>query len=244
MISEQMREARELIKAKRYSEARGILQKIDNPQAKQWLDHLDNIAARDSNEPTYTLQTQDDDWSSETASPTVVPDQQTDVMSYVTGLIGGLVGAFIAGLIWAGIAIVTDLEIGYAAIGVGALAGGGVLLGAGRKRGLNFQLIAVVTSLIGLFLGKYLSAVYFYRAVLIEDFGEAIVNEIGLGPLFTDVIEFFPDYLSASFEAIDILFVVLAIYAAWRIPSLKNAKQANKTTTPGEKVDAPAHNPY
>jgi hypothetical protein len=82
--------------------------------------------------------------------------------------------------------------------------------------------------------GKYLSAVFFYREVLIEQYGEMIVNEIGLGPLFTDVFSFFPEYLSASFEIIDILFVVIAIAAAWGIPSVKAAqrraeKSAKKT---------------
>lgn len=244
MISEQMREARDLIKAKRYTEARSILTGIDHPQAKQWLEHLDNIAAKgDAHQTTHPLLVEDEAPSAE-VSPVIVPDEPADVASYVTGVMGGLVGAFIAGLIWAGIAIVTDYEIGYAAIGVGVLAGGGVLLGAGRKRGLPLQLIAIATSLVGLFLGKYLTAVYIYRQVLIEDFGEAIVSEIGLGPLFTDVVGFFPDYLSATFEPIDILFIVLAIYAAWRIPGRSTAQTAKTATAPGETVKAPAHKPY
>ena len=38
---EQMLKARELIKAKRYDEARAILRKINHPKAKEWLDKLD-----------------------------------------------------------------------------------------------------------------------------------------------------------------------------------------------------------
>ena len=134
-------------------------------------------------------------------------------------VIGGLVGAVIGGIIWAAIIVVTEYEIGYVAIGVGALAGGGVLLATNRQRGLSFQTIAVMTSVLGIFIGKFLGGVYFYREILIEDYGMEVVNQIGIGGLFADTLQFFPDYLSFTLEPIDLLFVALAIITAWRIPS-------------------------
>ena len=233
MISEQMREARDLIKAKRYREARAILVMVDDPKAQQWLDHLDRITPptkSQQEQPPLWTESLRDDLATGQASLITQPDQEAAALTYVMAAIGGLVGAVIGGIIWAAIAIIANLEIGYVAIGVGALAGWGVVMGANRKRGLPFQGIAVMTALFGLFVGKYLAAVFFYRDVLIGEFGEAVVNEIGLGPLFTDVFQFFPDYLSASFEVIDILFVVIAIAAAWGIPSVKAAqRRAEKT---------------
>ncbi|MBZ0321402.1 MAG: hypothetical protein K8L91_33630, partial [Anaerolineae bacterium] len=44
MSREALLEARELIKAKRYDEARFILKSIDHPTAKEWLAKLDQIA--------------------------------------------------------------------------------------------------------------------------------------------------------------------------------------------------------
>ena len=47
----------------------------------------------------------------------------------------GAVAAVAGGAVWAAVAIITHLAIGYVAIGVGYLAGFGVWLGAGRKKG-------------------------------------------------------------------------------------------------------------
>lgn len=43
MVREQMERARELIKAKRYDEARAMLRAIDHPTAAKWLDKLDEL---------------------------------------------------------------------------------------------------------------------------------------------------------------------------------------------------------
>jgi hypothetical protein len=45
-VKEEMLKAREFIKAKRFHEARAILEKIDHPTAKQWLAKLDTIAPK------------------------------------------------------------------------------------------------------------------------------------------------------------------------------------------------------
>lgn len=232
MSAEHMRAAHDLIKAKRYPEARAILVTVDDPRAKQWLDHLDQIAPQEKQHPLWA-EALSDEQATTRNSPIRPAKQEAAALTYVMAAIGGLVGAVIGGIIWAGIAIVADLEIGYVAIGVGALAGWGVVMGTNGTRGLPFQGIAVAAALFGLFVGKYLAAVYFYREVLIEDYGLAAVNQVGIGPLFADVFEFFPDYLSLSFEIIDIVFVVVAIIAAWGIPSVKaaqrrSAKKANK----------------
>ena len=42
-VRSKMEQAKNLIKAKRYDEARLILQKIDNPTAHRWLEKLDEI---------------------------------------------------------------------------------------------------------------------------------------------------------------------------------------------------------
>lgn len=46
-----MQRARDLIKARRYDEARAILVTVDHPVAHQWLDRLDQIAPADSGAP-------------------------------------------------------------------------------------------------------------------------------------------------------------------------------------------------
>src|SRR5829696_3714612 len=48
MQRDKMLEARQLITEKRYSEARLILEAVDHPTAKQWLQKLDEIERRPS----------------------------------------------------------------------------------------------------------------------------------------------------------------------------------------------------
>ena len=228
MAVEPMREARELIKAKRYNEARNILVTVDDPRAQQWLEQLDNMAPAVSQHPLAVESAPPQRYTSNEA-PIQAENTESGAMSLIMAIIGGVVGAVIGGIIWAAIAIITDYEIGYVAIGVGALAGGGVVVANGGKRGLPYQLIAVMTGVAGIFVGKFLAGVYFYREVLIEDYGIELVNEIGISGLVTDTVQLFPDYLSATLEPIDLLFVILAIVAAWRIPSLRREQPAAPT---------------
>jgi len=57
------------------------------------------------------------------------------------------------------------------AIGVGALAGFGVLVASGGKRGLPFQAIAVVVAVIGIGIEKDLSVYFLFREAAGIDFG-------------------------------------------------------------------------
>ncbi|QDU86240.1 hypothetical protein Pla163_33910 [Planctomycetes bacterium Pla163] len=69
---------------------------------------------------------------------------------------GALAGGIIGALVWAGIVLATEYEIGYVAWGVGALVGGAaVFMGAaGRSAGIVCGLIALVS----IFGGRWLSA--------------------------------------------------------------------------------------
>src|SRR5262245_48858282 len=52
---------------------------------------------------------------------------------------GGLGGALVGAAVWAGVAIVTNFEVGYIAVLVGFLAGLGVKIGAQPQRGAVLQ---------------------------------------------------------------------------------------------------------
>jgi hypothetical protein len=71
------------------------------------------------------------------------------------GLIGGAIGGLIGAAIWAGIAYGTGYEIGWIAIGVGALVGFGVLLVSKGSLGPVGGVLAVVISIAALLGGKY-----------------------------------------------------------------------------------------
>lgn len=120
---------------------------------------------------------------------------------------GGVGGALVGGAAWALVAIVTNLAIGYVAIGVGFLAGYGAHLGAGKRKGTSLQAVAVACALLGLVLGKY----FIVAHVLIEKLPEA-----DLSYLDGRMVKLFVDHIDKFFEPMDILWIVLALGAAIR----------------------------
>lgn len=145
------------------------------------------------------------------------------ISEYIFAIILGIVGAIIGGAIWAGVAIVGDVEIGYLAILVGALAGGGVLLGSGQKRGLSYQLISVVIAALGILIGKYITLYHFLRLGLIEQYGQQAWDEFGYSILSTDYLQDFMSVLPETLEILDVLFFGIAIYTAYRIPQYRES---------------------
>jgi hypothetical protein len=175
-------------------------------------------------EPTQTV------YITETAPPNLVK-----------GAIGALLGSLIGGAIWGGIGLGTGMEVGYVAIGVGALAGIGASKMAGGKSAA-LGVIAAIFSILGVFGGKYMYvahdvssfeeqvmespematvpeeqrvlAMAFARAEFEKLYG-AKPEEIGffsVGP----VTKIMLDPESEIFGGLDILFAIFALVAAWK----------------------------
>lgn len=121
-------------------------------------------------------------------------------------IVGGGLGALVSAAVWAAIAIATEFEIGYIAVLLGFLAGWGVKLGAGRARGVPLQVIAVVWSLLGLFIAKYAIV----AGILGRDYGLPYVG--------AETFDVFLEVLPEMVSPFDLLWVVLAVGAAWRVP--------------------------
>ena len=147
----------------------------------------------------------------------VVESERLSTSSMVRGVAGGIGAAIIGGVIWWVIVVVTDYEIGFMAVGLGFLTGFGVLLVSGGKRGVPLQAVAVVSGVLGIVLGKYFLYVYFLRQVVEEQFGRAAASTVTL--LSGDVLDAFVTDFTVVFSGWDILWVALAIYTAWKIPS-------------------------
>ena len=76
-------------------------------------------------------------------------------MRMLTGGVGGFLGALVGGFVWGQIVKITDTEIGFVALGIGLLCGWAVGFFSQNGRGVPFQFIAAVSSLLGIFFGKY-----------------------------------------------------------------------------------------
>jgi hypothetical protein len=124
--------------------------------------------------------------------------------------------AIVGGSVWALIVIATGYEIGFVAWGIGILAGLGVVLFSKGQRGLPLQLIAVITSALGVVIGKYGTFFYFFRKAIEGKFGADAASNVGL---FSEkAVDSFSQNIGSMLSPFDLLWVVLAVMTAWRIP--------------------------
>jgi hypothetical protein len=124
---------------------------------------------------------------------------------------GGLVGALVGAIVWAGVAIATNFEVGYIAVLVGFLAGLGVKIGARTQRGALLQYLAAGLAVVGLLAAKYMLFVH----VMVN-----LGHEKGVDISYFDgrILSVFPEALGQMVSAFDALFLILALMAAYRVP--------------------------
>lgn len=148
-----------------------------------------------------------------------IKTQEATGSDMITGALGACVGAIIAGILWGLIVILTNYEIGYVAIGVGILAGYGVYFASGRKRGAILQIIASAASILGILIGKYVIFYHFFTRALMKDGVDAgIVNEYSLFSF--NMLTVFFDNIGNMVGGFDILWIILAVGAAYKIPKM------------------------
>jgi hypothetical protein len=112
----------------------------------------------------------------------------------VGSLLGGAVAAVVGAVVWAGIVIGTGYEVGYVAIGVGALCGFGTALGSRGQTGVMTGAIAVVFAILGICVGKFAAVSYymdeeFGGSSIIEQLSEAGTEEFMLQIRIDEVVQ-------------------------------------------------------
>lgn len=146
----------------------------------------------------------------------IARQQRPTGFAVLAGLIGGTLAALVGGVAWGLIVARTDFEIGFMAWGLGLLAGFGVVLFARGKKGAALQVVAVVTSVTGIGLGKYVLFTEILRRVVLERVGAEAAARVTV--LSTKAFGVFLQSLSQILTPYDGLWVVLAVLTAWRIP--------------------------
>lgn len=154
-------------------------------------------------------------------------DQQYESSALLPGLMMGVVAALVGGAVWGAIAYYAHYEVGYVAWGIGLLTGFAVVYGAGGRRGMPLQVSAVLCSVLGIALGKYSSFIfsvnsYFSTASADElsamGMDQATAQATHLSLLSIEAANLFISSLSSMLTPIDLIFVVLAVASAWKIP--------------------------
>jgi hypothetical protein len=136
--------------------------------------------------------------------------------SLLPAILGGGVAALVGGALWALIVAGTGYVIGYMAWGIGLLAGFAVMYSAGGRRGVPLQILAVGASVLGITLGKYFAFSYFLKQAIAQRQGAEIAARIPLAS--KGLILVFVNALPKMLSPFDLLWVVLAVLTAWRIP--------------------------
>ncbi len=137
--------------------------------------------------------------------------QSTDV-NYAMGLVGGVLGGVLGALVWWGFTVATNIAFGLIAVVIGIAVGKGVTLLSGNKRHLNLQIMAVGLSVLSFVYASFLVNRSFIQAAFEAD-GTPV--EIPLLPS----TEMFIDVVKAGFSPIDLLFLGVVLYEAWKIPA-------------------------
>lgn len=86
----------------------------------------------------------------------------------IKGVIAAVAGGLLGVAVWTAVSHFTGAEIGYVAVAVGALAGFGMRLGAGRRAGPVAGVIAAAIAIASVVGGKYAAAV-----LMVREFSEA-----------------------------------------------------------------------
>jgi hypothetical protein len=147
----------------------------------------------------------------------------------------GLAAAVVGGVVWGLIVKWSEYEVGFAAWGIGFLAGIAILTATGGRRGVPLQALAVFFALLGILVGKYLSYAWVLQEVAKEQTGGALE----LSVFSRDMVDLFREDLGAVFGWIDLLWVGLAVFTAWRAlapeePEPAREPEPETATGPGD----------
>lgn len=143
--------------------------------------------------------------------------EQVTLGSLILVLVGGLLASLEGGLLWAGLIIVTGYEFGYVAWGLGILSGYSIVLLANGNKGIPFQVISVTFSILGIFIGKYISYYYQYlKNAMIGEHGDNFGSSLSM--FSGEAFQYFIENIGLRLNGFDLIWVILAVITAWSIP--------------------------
>ena len=146
---------------------------------------------------------------------------ETEDANMLAAVLAGLLAAVLSALIWYGIVVVTDYQVGIVAIAVGWLVAQGVMLGAGRKRGPILQAISVVITIGAMAASEYLIV----RHILIQLAAEEgyLVNDVPLLLPLEDIGYLIAEGIKA--DPITLVFWAIALWAAFSLPAKRRLRR-------------------
>ena len=129
---------------------------------------------------------------------------------------GALAAAIVGGIVWGLVIVETDYEVGFLAWGLGFVSGYAVLTFTRGARGTELQLIAAAGGVLGIVIGKYVAYVHFFQDFVRAQLGDDVASRVSY--FDTQIVRFFLDDFTSLLSGFDIVWAVLAVATAWRIP--------------------------
>jgi hypothetical protein len=147
-----------------------------------------------------------------TAQLRQVLDAQGQDVDYGKAVAAGVAGAALGVLAWWGFTVLTHIAFGLVAVVIGVAVGKGVVMGAGNRRHRNLQVLSAAISVAGFAYATYLVNRTFIQKASAER-GEPIVLP------FLPPPELFFRVVAMGFGVMDLVFLAIVVWEAWKIPA-------------------------
>ncbi len=146
---------------------------------------------------------------------------ETENPNLILAALAGLGAAAIGALVWYGVVVITNYQVGIIAAGIGWLVGIAVVFGSGRKRGPALQAISVIITLMALVVSQYLIMRHFAVEYLTEQEpgfpGLPLLLPVGL--MFELVVE------GLKSDLLTLVFWGIALLAAVATPARRRLRR-------------------
>ncbi len=137
---------------------------------------------------------------------------QGEHINYSMAVVGGLAGAAIGVLVWWGFTVVTTINFGLVAVVIGFAVGKGVVMLSGNKRSQGLQITSVIIATLGFVYASYLVNRTWVQKALAEEGRELLLPWIPTPDVLIGVLQL-------GFGFMDVVFLAIVIYEAWKIPA-------------------------
>ena len=137
---------------------------------------------------------------------------QNQNVNYPMALAGALAGAVLGVLVWWGFTVVTNVAFGLVAVVIGFTVAKGAVMLSGDKRSTGLQALSVSVSAMAFFCASYLVNRTFVHQAFAEEGVEGGLPLLPSPDVFIEVI-------GLSFGFMDVVFLAIVVYQAWKIPA-------------------------
>jgi hypothetical protein len=133
-------------------------------------------------------------------------------VNYFNAAIGAVLGGAVGALAWWGFTVATKISFGLVAVVIGYRTGLGAVRFAGDKRSGALQALSIVVALASYVVATYLVNMTFVNQALAQQ-GETF--RVAFPP---QNLRVFTRVLSLGFGFMDLVFLAIVVYEAWKIP--------------------------